>query len=129
MTYQVTATDGAITLRLALEPVIFLVDGKPKLLLKLPISLPFARKPADLSEFGGGEPCAVYVLKRIEMDPLGFDSFTRNFLRDTDWLKDVCMALPVVNARACIMVVAAGRPILFIDTEGSSYARYVARLG
>jgi len=77
----------------------------------------------------GGDLSTVYVFKRIEMDPLGFDHFARNLCRDTDWLKGQCHALPIADARACVMVVATGRPILFVDTEGSDYARYVARLG
>jgi hypothetical protein len=82
-----------------------------------------------LSELGGGELEVVYVFKRIDMDPLGFDAFARNLCRDTDWLEGLFLVIPVANARACVMVVATGRPILFIDTQGYSYARYVARLG
>jgi len=129
MTYEVTVSDESIFLRLTLEKVTFLAKGQPVTLLKLPMPLSFSRKAANLSELGGGEPELVYVLKRIDMAPLGFDHFARNLCADHDWLEGQCMALPIANARACVMVVATGRPILFIDTQGFSYARYVARLG
>jgi hypothetical protein len=129
MTYLVDVCNDAISLRLSLTSEQFTGPAGPVTVLKLPIPLGFACKARNLSELGGGELHAVYVFKRIDMDPLGFDAFASNLCRDTDWLEGLCLALPVVNARACVMVVAAGRPILFIDTQGYSYARYVARLG
>jgi hypothetical protein len=129
MTYFTNVTSEAITLRLQLEQTTFKIEGQDVVMQKLPTQLAFSRKACSLREVSGGELCTVYVFKRIDMDPLGFDDFARNLCRDTDWLQDQCHAIPVANARACIMVVATGRPLLFVDTEGSSYARYVARLG
>lgn len=129
MTYLVDVCNDAISLRLSLTSEQFTGPAGPVTVLKLPIPLSFACKARNLSELGGGELQTVYVFKRIDMDPLGFDAFARNLCRDTDWLEGQCLALPVANARACVMVVATGRPILFIDTQGYSYARYVARLG
>lgn len=129
MTYQISVSDDAIHLHLALEKVTFLAGGQPVTLLKLPMPLCFSRKAANLSELGGGSPEMVYVLKRIDMAPLGYDHFARNLCADHAWLDGQCMALPIANARACVMVVSEGRPSLFVDTQGSSYARYVARLG
>lgn len=129
MNYAVTVWADSISIDLTLEQVTIMVDGKPSTFQKLPMPLPFSRKPCDLREVSGGELCEVYIFKRIEMDALGFDYFASHLLRDADWLKDAWRALPVANARACVMVVAQNRPILFVDTEGSSYARYVGRLG
>jgi hypothetical protein len=129
MTYQISVSNDAIHLHLALEKVTFLAGGQPVTLLKLPMPLCFSRKAANLSELGGGEPAMVYVLKRIDMAPLGYDHFARNLSADHDWLEGQCMALPIANARACLVVVSEGRPVLFVDTQGYSYARYVARLG
>ena len=129
MTYFTNVTNDAITLRLQLEQTIFKIEGQDVVMQKLPTLLAFSRKACSLREVSGGELCSVYVFKRIDMDPLGFDDFARNLCRDADWLKSQYCAIPVANARACIMVVATGRPILFVDTEGSSYARYIARLG
>lgn len=129
MTYRMDVCNEAISLRLSLTSEQFTGPAGPVTVLKLPIPLSFACKARDLSELGGGGLQSVYVFKRIDMDPLGFDAFARNLCRDTDWLEGQCLALPVANARACVMVVATGRPILFIDTQGYSYARYVARLG
>ena len=129
MTYLVDVCNDAISLRLSLTSEQFTGPAGPVTVLKLPIPLSFACKARNLSELGGGALQTVYVFKRIDMDPLGFDVFARHLCRDTDWLEGQRLALPVANARACVMVVATGRPILFIDTQGYSYARYVARLG
>ena len=129
MTYLVDVCNDAISLRLSLTSEQFTGPAGPVTVLKLPIPLSFACKARNLSELGGGELEVVYVFKRIDMDPLGFDAFARNLCRDTDWLEGLFLVIPVANARACVMVVATGRPILFIDTQGYSYARYVARLG
>jgi hypothetical protein len=125
---NVTATLESITISMALEKCTFTHKGKPLHVYKLPVSLGFARKPADLKELAGGWPEPVYVFARIEMDPLGFDAFAANLSRDTDWLEGMALALPV-EGRACVMVVSTGRPVLFVDTQGYTYARYVARLG
>ena len=129
MTYFVQASQDAITMRLALEQVTFKLKGQDVVMQKLPMALPFSRKAINLRDMSGGEMSTVYVFKRIDMDPLGFDDFARNLCRDTEWLKGQCHALPIADARACVMVVATGRPVLFVDTQGSDYARYVARLG
>ncbi len=129
MSYLVDVCNDSISLRLSLTSEQFTGPAGPVTVLKLPIPLSFACKARDLSELGGGELQTVYVFRRIDMDPLGFDAFARNLCRDTDWLEGQFLAIPVANARACVMVVATGRPILFIDTQGYSYARYVARLG
>lgn len=129
MSYMVLATDETLSLSLSLVKVSFIVNGQPIEVSRLPMPLSFARKAADLSELGGGELTTVYVFQRIDLDPLGFDAFAQNLCRDVEWLQNLSLALPVANARACVMVVATGRPILFIDTEGHNYARYTARLG
>lgn len=129
MTYQISVTREALSLTLALEPISVMHRGAAVELLKLPMPLPFACKARNLSELGGGSLNSVYVFKRIDIDALGYDSFARNLCQPHDWLDGLCLALPFTNARACVMLVATGRPILFIDTQGFSYARYVARLG
>lgn len=130
MTYLVNVCNDAISLRLSLTSEMFTGPTGPVTVLKLPIPLSFACKARNLSEIGGGGQLeAVYIFTRVNMDPLDFDEFSRNLCRRTDWLENLCLARPVDNARACVMVVATGRPILFIDTQGYSYARYVARLG
>lgn len=129
MTYAVTVGADAITLQMTFEKVTFTVGCSPLTLQKLPMQLAFSRKPADLSEVCGGELCTVYVYRRVDMDPMGFDHFARTLIRDADWLDGPCPSLPIADARACIMVVATGRPVLFVDTEGACYARYVGRLG
>lgn len=94
---------------------------------ELSVRLPFARKPCDLGELGGGTPEKVLVTETREMSPAEFDEFAANLLRSRSWL----------NARGgstregvlCVEVRAPGRPHLYINPEGSDYGRYVARLG
>jgi hypothetical protein len=129
MTYLVNVCNDAISLRLSLTSEQFTGPAGPVTVLKLPIPLSFAFKARNLSELGGGEPKAVFVFKRIDLNSFEFDLFSENLCQDTDWLEGQYLALPVPYAKACVMVVAPGRPILFIDTQGYSCARYVARLG
>lgn len=129
MTYQINVSPDSISLFLSLQKVEVMHRGAVVELLKLPMPLAFACKPVQLSDLGAGSLASVYVFKRIDIDPLGYDAFARNLCRFTDWLAGLCLALPFDDARACVMLVATGRPILFIDTQGFDYARYVARLG
>lgn len=129
MTYLASVNEDAITLNIMLEPLTFEVQGQSLTLKKLPMPLCFSRKPSRLCDVTGGELCEVYVFKRIDMDPREFDHFSQHLSHDMDWLRGAFCALAVADARACLMVVATRRPILFIDTQGSCYARYVARLG
>ena len=84
MSQFTSVTADAITIRLELEPVTFKLNGKDVLMHKLPHPLAFSRKAANLREVSGGELSYVYVFKRIDMDPMGFDDFARNLCRDTD---------------------------------------------
>lgn len=127
--YFLNISQHVVQMTFRFEHIKMIVNGEIVNLLKLPVQLGFARKAANLSELKGGETAQVYVFKRVDLSPFDFDFFAQNLCRDAEWLKDQCMALPLGGARACIMVVAPGRPVLFVDTEGSPYARYVARLG
>lgn len=53
---------------------------------ELSVSLPFARKPCDLSELGGGTPSKVLVTETREMSTTEFDEFAANLLRSRTWL-------------------------------------------
>jgi hypothetical protein len=46
---------------------------------KLPMTLSFACKAANLTAVEGGTLAEVYVFKRINMDPQGFDAFVVGF--------------------------------------------------
>lgn len=129
MSYQISVTEKAISLSIGLEQCSFVHEGTTIQMLKLPQPLAFSRKASCLKEVQGGELATVYVFKRVDMDPMGYDHFANNLCRDTPWLLGQSYPLPIHQARACVMVVSNNRPLLFIDTEGSSYARYVSRLG
>ncbi|MDP2431804.1 MAG: hypothetical protein Q8O33_07215 [Pseudomonadota bacterium] len=94
---------------------------------ELGVRLPFARKPVDLSEVGGDEQTKVYVSETRELTPAEFDAFARNLLVSRDWLRG--KGGGTQGGFLCVEVTAPGRPYLYINPEGSDYARYVARLG
>ncbi len=95
---------------------------------ELSISLPFARKPCDLSELGGGgSPEKILVTETRTMNTTEFDEFAANLLRSRDWLKG--KGGTTQHGVLCIEVCAPGRPYLYVNPEGSDYARYVSRLG
>ena len=89
-------------------------------------SLPFARKPCDLSELGGGTPSKVLVTETREMTTIEFDEFAANLLRSRPWLNG--RGGTTREGTLCVEVCAPGRPYLYINPEGGDYARYVAAI-
>ena len=94
---------------------------------ELSVRLPFARKPADLSEVGGEGNYKVFVTETREMTPAEFDGFACQLLKSRDWLSGKGGYL--ADGRLCVEVRATGRPIVYVDPSGGDYGRYVARLG
>jgi hypothetical protein len=94
---------------------------------ELSVRLPFARKPADLSEVGGAGNYKVFVTETREMTPAEFDAFASQLLKSRDWLNG--KGGGTGDGYLCVEVTAPGRPYLYINPEGGDYARYVARLG
>ena len=95
---------------------------------ELSITLPFARKPCDLSELGGGgSPEKILVTETRTMNTTEFDEFAANLLRSRDWLNG--KGGTTQDGVLCIEVCAPGRPYLYVNPEGSNYGRYVSRLG
>lgn len=94
---------------------------------ELSVRLPFARKPADLSELGGSDPHKIYVTETKEMTTAGFDAFAGSLLASSDWLRG--KGGGTGEGYFCVEVTAPGRPYLYVNPEGGDYARYVARLG
>ena len=94
---------------------------------ELSVRLPFARKPADLSEVGGEGNYKVFVTETREMPPAEFDLFANQLLKSRDCLSG--KGRYRADARLCVEVRASGRPTLYVDPSGGDYGRYVARLG
>ena len=129
MTEILAKTADSLILRFALRKHEFLLHGERVTMHELDTQPAFSRKPASLADMGGGALERVFIFDRVEMDTTGFDAFARNLSRDQEWLVGRSACLPIQGARACVMVTSPNRPILFVDTQGSGYARYVARLG
>ncbi|MEF9414209.1 hypothetical protein ABXT21_21210 [Ralstonia sp. SM1864_UCD524_TZ4] len=91
---------------------------------KLAKRLPFARKPADLSQVRGQEYVEVYVIETKELTTSEFDDFASSLLVSRDWLRGKGGGR--LGSYFCIEVTAPGRPTLYVNPEGSDYARYVA---
>ena len=94
---------------------------------ELSVRLPFARKPADLSEVGGEGNYKVFVTETREMTPAEFDAFASQMLKSRDWLSGKGGYL--ADGRLCVEIRATCRPTLYVDPSGGDYGRYVARLG
>jgi hypothetical protein len=118
-----------LLIRVGFKPQTMQIEGKPVRMSELGHTLPFARKPVNLGDFACGTPQRVFVHQHHPLTQREFDEFAGNLTRSRTWLANTARAMPIAHARACVMVTAPQRPILFIDTEGSDYARYVARLG
>ena len=94
---------------------------------ELSITLPFARKPVNLKELGGGSFEKVLVTETRTMEPGEFDLFAASLLSSRAWLKG--KGGTTQEGALCVEVCAPGRPYLYINPEGSDFGRYVARLG
>lgn len=94
---------------------------------ELSVCLPFARKPANLSELGGSDPHRIYVTETKELTTTEFDAFAGSLLMSRDWLRG--KGGGTGDGYLCVEVTAPGRPYLYVNPEGGDYARYVARLG
>jgi hypothetical protein len=69
----------------------------------------------------------VYITETRTMTPEEFDAFASNMLASRDWLAGKGGHAGL--GRLCVEIHAPGRPFLYVDPSGSSYGRYVARLG
>jgi hypothetical protein len=118
---------NTMTLTVERTPRSLMLDGNTLQVEELSVTLPFARKPCDLSELGGGKPEKVLVTDTREMSITEFDEFASNLLRSRPWLSGKGGSNAMGNF--CVEVFAPGRPYLYINPEGGDYARYVARLG
>ena len=94
---------------------------------ELGVRLLFARKPVDLSEVGGNGQTRVYIIETKELTPAEFDTFASSLLVSREWLRGKGGGKG--DGYLCVEVTAPGRPYLYVNPEGSDYARYVARLG
>ncbi len=103
------------------------INGQAVTVEELGVRLPFARKPVDLDEVGGHGQIKVFVTETRMMTPAEFDVFARSLMASRDWLAG--KGGGVEGGYLCVEVTAPGRPYLYINPEGSDYARYVARLG
>lgn len=120
MTSTMTITIDRIPLTITREGIAIQVE-------ELSVRLPFARKPADLSEVGGYGNTRILVTETREMTQSDFDSFASNLMKSRDWLRG--KGGGTGDGYFCVEVHAPGRPYLYVNPEGGDYARYVARLG
>lgn len=113
-------------------------------LARLPQTLAFARKPSTLKEVRAqtlpnrsASPEPVYAFGMVVLTAAQFDDLAGSLLRDRDWLgrlwedawrKVLTYQQAEGYGRLCILVTAEARPVLAIDTQGSTYARYVAMI-
>lgn len=118
---------STMTLTIERTPRTLMINGQAMIVEELGMHLPFARKPVDLNEVGGHGQTKVFVTGTRVMTPAEFDPFARSLMASRDWLAG--KGGGVDGGYLCVEVTAPGRPYLYVNPEGSDYARYVARLG
>ena len=118
---------STMTLTIERTPRTLKIDGQAVIVEELGVRLPFARKPVNLDEVGGHGQIKVFVTETRVMTPAEFDPFARSLMASRDWLAG--KGGGVDGGYLCVEVTAPGRPYLYVNPEGSDYARYVARLG
>lgn len=82
-------TTMASTMTITIERTLraMTLDGTVIHVEELSVRLPFARKPADLSEVGGYGNTRILVTETREMTPGDFDAFASNLMKSRDWLR------------------------------------------
>lgn len=118
---------STMTLTIKRTPRTLTINGQAVSVEELGVRLPFARKPVDLDEVGGHGQIKVFVTETRLMTPAEFDAFARSLMASRDWLAGKGCGME--GCHLCVEVTAPGRPYLYVNPEGSDYARYVARLG
>ena len=126
MTDDFLSTGHVLQLHARLTPVVLNVQGNATPLLELDIHLPFARKAAKLSELCSEYPEKVHVYGRRVLTALEFDLFANRLM--LPFFGEERNGPAIAEGRACILVCAPDRSPVFVDTQGSDYARYVAVL-
>jgi len=122
-----TTMTSTMTITIERTPLTITREGLAIQVEELSVRLPFARKPADLSEVGGFGNTRILVTETREMTTSEFDSFASNLMKSRDWLRG--KGGGTGDGYFCVEVHAPGRPYLYVNPEGGDYARYVARLG
>jgi hypothetical protein len=122
-----TTMTSTMTITIERTPLTITREGLAIQVEELSVRLPFARKPADLSEVGGFGNTRILVTETREMTTSEFDSFASNLMKSRDWLRG--KGGGTGDGYFCVEVRAPGRPYLYVNPEGGDYARYVARLG
>ena len=117
---------STMTLTIERTPRTLMINGQAVIVEELGVRLPFARKPVDLDEVGGHGQIKVFVTETRVMTPAEFDAFARSLMASRDWLAG--KGGGAEGGYLCVEVTAPGRPYLYVNPEGSDYARYVARL-
>jgi hypothetical protein len=122
-----TTMTSTMTITIERTPLTITREGLAIQVEELSVRLPFARKPADVSEVGGFGSTRILITETREMTPGDFDAFASNLMKSRDWLRG--KGGGTGDAYFCVEVHAPGRPYLYVNPEGGDYARYVARLG
>jgi len=118
---------STMTLTIERTPRTLTINGQTVTVEELGVRLPFARKPVDLDEVGGHGQIKAFVTETRMMTSAEFDVFARSLMASRDWLAS--KGGGAEGGYLCVEVTAPDRPRLYVNPEGSDYARYVARLG
>jgi hypothetical protein len=144
---ELIAVPDALGLSLPIRPINLEHAGQQVRLMHLARPLVFARKPSNMSVAASITDGARSVDQADAQDVLAFglavlpvalfDRFASTLLEHRDWLGKfwedgwrfaLAHQAHELDGRLCVLVTAEDRPILAVDTQGSTYARYVAVL-
>jgi len=117
---------STMTITIERTPRTVMREGQMIEVEELSIRLPFARKPENLSALGGEGLHWVWVTETRVLSQPAFDEFASHLLKSRDWLAGKGGGKG--DAYFCVEVCAPGRPYLYVNSEGSSYGRYVAAI-
>jgi hypothetical protein len=89
-----------------------------------PLVAIFARKPCTLEDACfSGRPERIRIEDRRELTADEYDAFAEDLTRSRGWLSD--KGGRIAGATQVVEVTAPGRKTLYVNPEGSDYARYV----
>ncbi len=105
-------------------------DGSSVNVEELSVQLPIVRDLAylgDVSEVSCRATTTIYITQTVKLSCEEFNEFCSNLRKPRDWLRG--QGGRVNDGDLCVEVCSTGNLYLYVNPQGSDYARYLAQLG
>jgi hypothetical protein len=105
-------------------------DGSSVNVEELSVQLPIVRDLAylgDVSEVSCRATTTIYITHTVKLSCEEFNEFCSNLRKPRDWLRG--HGGRVNDGDLCVEVCSTGNLYLYVNPQGSDYARYLAQLG